>query len=72
MLALYSLDRKLFEPQNRPERRTQSLGFRSRTVLATLINFANGITARNGNLEVPVYFLKAKHGYTVRKLEKRN
>jgi hypothetical protein len=26
--------------------------------------------ARNENLEVPVYFLKAKQGYTVRKMEK--
>jgi hypothetical protein len=26
--------------------------------------------ARNGNLEVPVYFLKAKQGYTLRKTEK--
>jgi hypothetical protein len=28
--------------------------------------------APNGHLEVPVYFLKAKGGYTVRKMEKRN
>jgi hypothetical protein len=27
-------------------------------------------SARNGNLEVAVYFLKAKQGYTVRKVEK--
>jgi uncharacterized membrane-anchored protein YitT (DUF2179 family) len=27
-------------------------------------------SARNGNLEVPVYVLKAKQGYTVRKMEK--
>jgi hypothetical protein len=27
-------------------------------------------SARNGNVEVPVYFLKAKQGYTVRKIEK--
>jgi hypothetical protein len=26
--------------------------------------------ARNGHLEVPVYFLKSKQGYTVRKMEK--
>jgi hypothetical protein len=26
-------------------------------------------SARNGNVEVPVYFLKAKQGYTVRKIE---
>jgi hypothetical protein len=26
-------------------------------------------SARNGNLEVPVYFLKAKQGYTVRKMD---
>jgi hypothetical protein len=28
-------------------------------------------SARNGNLEVPVYFLKVKQGYTVRKMEIR-
>jgi hypothetical protein len=28
-------------------------------------------TALNDNLEVPVYFLKAKQGYTVRKWKKR-
>jgi hypothetical protein len=28
-------------------------------------------SARNGNVEVPVYFLKAKQGYTVRKLKKK-
>jgi hypothetical protein len=27
-----------------------------------------GTGARNGNLEVPVYFLKAKQGYIVRKM----
>jgi hypothetical protein len=27
-------------------------------------------SARNGNLEVPVYFLKAKQGYTTRKIGK--
>jgi hypothetical protein len=27
-------------------------------------------SAQNGNLEVPVYFLKVKQGYTVRKMEK--
>jgi hypothetical protein len=27
-------------------------------------------SGKNVNLEVPVYFLKAKHGYTVRKMEK--
>jgi hypothetical protein len=26
-------------------------------------------SVRNGNVEVPVYFLKAKQGYTVRKME---
>jgi hypothetical protein len=26
--------------------------------------------ARNGNVEVPVYFSKAKQGYSVRKIEK--
>jgi hypothetical protein len=26
-------------------------------------------SARNGNLEVPVYFLKAKQGYNVRKMK---
>jgi hypothetical protein len=26
-------------------------------------------SARNGNVEVPIYFLKAKQGYTVRKME---
>jgi hypothetical protein len=28
-------------------------------------------SARNGNLEVLVYFLKAKQGFTVRKIKKR-
>jgi hypothetical protein len=27
-------------------------------------------SARNGNLEVPVYFLKVKQGHAVRKMEK--
>jgi hypothetical protein len=27
-------------------------------------------SVRNGHLEVPVYFLKSKQGYTVRKIEK--
>jgi hypothetical protein len=27
------------------------------------------VSARNGNSEVPVYFLIAKQGYTVRKIE---
>jgi hypothetical protein len=35
-----------------------------------LISFLVQFSARNGNLEVAVYFLKAKHGYTVRKLKK--
>jgi hypothetical protein len=27
------------------------------------------VSARNGNLEVPVYFLKAKYVYTIRKMQ---
>jgi hypothetical protein len=27
--------------------------------------------ARNGNLKVPVYFLKAKQGYMARKMKKK-
>jgi hypothetical protein len=27
-------------------------------------------SARNGNLKVPIYFLKARQGYIVRKMEK--
>jgi hypothetical protein len=29
------------------------------------------VSARNGNFEVPVYFLKAKQGYTFRKMKKK-
>jgi hypothetical protein len=32
--------------------------------------YRNTISARNGNLEVPVYFLKAKQEYGARKAEK--
>jgi hypothetical protein len=30
-----------------------------------------GNSARNGNLEVPVYLLKAKRSYTARKMKKK-
>jgi hypothetical protein len=35
--------------------------------------FFFGVTtsARNGNLEVPVYFLILKQGYTIRKMDKK-
>jgi hypothetical protein len=31
-----------------------------------------GVSARNGNLELPVYFLKAKEGYIVTTIKKVN
>jgi hypothetical protein len=45
-------------------KRTLSLGFFE-------LNFGYNYTVRNGNLEVSVYLLKAKQGYTVRKLKKK-
>jgi hypothetical protein len=40
-------------------------------LVLVLVRFKLSLTsARNGNLEVPVYFLKAKQGYIVRKIEK--
>jgi hypothetical protein len=40
-------------------------------VLVAVVEVVTIITAENGNLEVPVYFLKGKQGYTVRKMEKK-
>jgi hypothetical protein len=44
-------------------------------ILSTALNkspssqISDSGSARNGNLEVPVYVIKAKQGYTVRKME---
>jgi hypothetical protein len=38
--------------------------------LSWKLTLYNTSSARNGNLEVPVSFLKPKQGYTVRKMEK--
>jgi hypothetical protein len=43
----------------------------ARAVSALYFAASLWISVLNGNLEVPVYFIKAKRGYAVRKMGKR-